>query len=128
MEANSGDSPWSALIVICVLYFVIVINMHGICFQWSAYLHKTGEYSGATKEETEGDDDVGEKSKNQDDDVRLPPIAGLDHLNMYFKCNSPIERTQKTRAKDTRAKIWVFPHRDLNRVLKLFLSFGDDKR
>ena len=39
------------------------------------YLDKASQDSGATKEKAEGDDDVGEESKDQDDDVRLPPIA-----------------------------------------------------
>ena len=48
----------------------------------SSYLHKTSEDSGAAKEEAQGDNDVGEKSKNQDDDVGLTPIARLYHLNV----------------------------------------------
>ena len=31
---------------------------------YCAYLHKTSEDSGASKEQTQGDNDVGEESKN----------------------------------------------------------------
>ena len=48
-------------------------------------MYKTGEYSSATEEETKGDDDVGEKPENKDDDMSLSPIAGLDHLNILLK-------------------------------------------
>ena len=48
-------------------------------------MHKSSEDSGAAQEETQGDDDVGEKSKNQDDDVGLTPISGLDHLSGDLK-------------------------------------------
>ena len=39
------------------------------------YLDKASQNSGAPKEKAEGDDDVGEEPKDQDDDVRLPPIS-----------------------------------------------------
>ena len=48
-------------------------------------MDKTSQYSGAAKEKTQGDDDVGEESKNEDDDVGLTPIAGLDHLSRLLK-------------------------------------------
>ena len=48
-------------------------------------MYKTGEYSSATEEETKGDNDVGEKPENKDDDMSLSPIAGLDHLNRLLK-------------------------------------------
>ena len=49
------------------------------------YLHETGEHGSAAKEKAEGDDDVGEETEDKHDDVRLPPIAGLDHLEDCFQ-------------------------------------------
>ena len=44
------------------------------------YLHETSKHGSAAKEKTEGDDDVGEEAEDKHDDVCLPPVAGLDHL------------------------------------------------